>query len=298
MLAPPPPAYTASTSSSTASLTNAASSSTTACPYPTRPVAMIAMHSHDTFRIFGLGDEPLRELTAAILAAWPKGIQRTKWSGGIDGRSPRHYKIQLHGFPFLGQADEAVPSRRLLASLLRTMLALGWRLMVTADISRVNWDKDVLIFLPMAAPFRTANVFSMSFNRHDRLRVIDAPDEALGVIDEAVRRGWAQGVQERGVYCGAVEYKLRGNPWFTQFTFEFMSMRLLMAGIVADLHAIGYSVYASVDVSSISDGKGIDSWVIVKDVDKLPPIEPMGPPSPVASPNAAMFGGGAGGNAG
>ncbi|KAI9183669.1 hypothetical protein H9P43_004587 [Blastocladiella emersonii ATCC 22665] len=243
-------------------------------------VAIVSLHSSDTLRVCGIdSDRELEAITETIRSAWPRGIQKHKKypadDAGVprtkDGRPSTMAKYQLNGNPWWGQGEEAVPARVLVAALFRTLLRLGWRLAIAADTTKRLYDKDTWILL-RAAPVTfddDRDVWSISFNRWDRLRIIGARPEMAAVVRSAIDTYWRRGVAKVSDYCGAIEFKLNGNPWMSSDTNDAMSSRLMVAMILAKLRNHGYSVYASVDISRASEDQGeTDSWVIVKSLDE------------------------------
>ncbi|KAJ3370321.1 hypothetical protein GGF31_004151 [Allomyces arbusculus] len=239
-------------------------------------VALVSLHSHDTLRVCGLSsDTDLSSLHAAIAASWPRGIDRVKEYTDAESPTPgvRMVKYKLNGMPWLAQGPDAVLARRLVAAIFRTLLALGWRLALTSDTSKREHDKDAWILLrsaPYAVP-DPRHVFAISFNRYDRLRVIDAPDDVPVLVRSVLDRVWTKGVAQELNYQGALEYKLNGKPWFPLGTQEAMASRWMVAQLLAHLKNYGYTVYASIDMrynTNSDDESDIDSWIVVKD---LPP---------------------------
>jgi hypothetical protein len=69
--------------------------------------ACITLNSNDCFRLIRFPAAITHVIRQAIIASWPRGIQREK--DYVDA-----YEFKLYGTPWWGQGDEAVPSRILM----------------------------------------------------------------------------------------------------------------------------------------------------------------------------------------
>ncbi|ORZ36383.1 hypothetical protein BCR44DRAFT_127179 [Catenaria anguillulae PL171] len=230
----------------------------------TDAVAVLSLHKGDTVRFTGIDESTAQALQAAISGVWRLGIQESHWSGGTSV-APKYYKLKFRGNPWSGQGSEAVPARKLMVTILRTLLAHGWRVEATCDLSKSQWDKDSFVMMRVAPQYLgPSDMFAVSFNMSDRLRLIDAPEAVASVVHATVLEYWAQGIQGTFDYCGSLEYKLRGNPWLG-YKDESIAARVMMAKVLARLKNIGYSLYASVDISMGHEGRDLDSWILIRD---------------------------------
>lgn len=62
------------------------------------------------------------------------------------------------------------------------------------------------------------------------------------------------------MYGGAHEFKLSGNPFYSDWN-EAVYARMLLSQILANLRSQGYKLYTSVDISIGTDGMDLESWV-------------------------------------
>lgn len=213
-------------------------------------VCSISLNKSDRIRLIGLPIDVINEMRTAIGNSW----------GQIQKESDYYstYEFKLKGNPWYGQGDDAVASRRLLTAILRTMAHYGWNLLQAADVSKSEFDKDTLFF-EKGNPDPDAELFAMSFNMNDRLRLIEGASLA-GCIEEAIRSQWDKGIQHKQDYYGSIEYKLSGNPWFASGS-ETVYSRMLLCQVLANVRAKGYKLYASVDISTGTKGMDLESWV-------------------------------------
>lgn len=213
-------------------------------------VCSISLNERDRIRLIGLPLEVINEMRSTITKCWGP-VQNEKDYYGT-------YEFKLKGYPWHGQGEDAVYSRRLLAGVLTTMAQFGWNLIQAADVSKKQYDKDTMFF-EKGIEDPDAHLFAMSFNEHDKIRLIDAPTLLPCVVD-AVHSQWPPGIQKERDYYGAKELKLSGTPWYPDGS-ECVYGRMLLCQIIANVRATGYKLYASVDISVGVDGMDLETWV-------------------------------------
>ncbi|KAF9359009.1 hypothetical protein BGX34_008586 [Mortierella sp. NVP85] len=220
-------------------------------------VSCISLNESDKIRMIGVGPQVIQAVRQAIAMSWGT-IQRERDYHGA-------HEFKLLGNPWHGQGHEAVRSRRLITGVLRAMAEQGWNLLQASDVSKKQHDKDSLFFesVPLVnglASIGQVDMFSLSFNRSDLIRLIDAPAYMAPVLKQAIQSQWRLGIQQEQIYETALEFKLRGNPFFAD-AHEAVYSRLLLAQILANFRAQGYKLYTSVDISMGQDGMDVESWV-------------------------------------
>ncbi|KAI9233600.1 MAG: hypothetical protein BYD32DRAFT_439937 [Podila humilis] len=67
-------------------------------------------------------------------------------------------------------------------------------------------------------------------------------------------------IQHEKEYEGSIEFKLSGNPFYSDWRGAVYA-RMLLAQILANLRSQGYKLYSSADISIGADGMDLDSWV-------------------------------------
>jgi len=213
-------------------------------------VCSISFNQQDRIRLIGLPLEVINAMRTTIANNWGQ-IQSEKDYYGT-------YEFKLTGYPWAGEGEDSVGSRRLLAGVLTTMAQFGWNLLQAADVSKKPHDKDTLFF-EKGIEDPEAHLFAMSFNMRDRIRIIDAPSLLPCVVD-AVRKYWPSGIQNQCDYYGSKELKLSGNPWWPDGS-ECVYGRMLLCQIIANVRANGYKLYGSVDISTGHKGMDLESWI-------------------------------------
>lgn len=196
---------------------------------------------------------------ACIQSSWPLGIQ----SEGLYGIA---YQFKLKGRPWEGNGEQANGARLLMAGIFGFLLQSGWTLKLCTDVSKWTWDKDTFYFKQDALPDPNVQVCAISFNMSDKIRVINGPQEVAQVVRLCVQNFWHRGLQREGMYYGAPDFKLNGNPW-TPSGAETMQTRMFVGQLIEALDRAGWEVYASIDVIVGSAGSDsyvddIDSWIL------------------------------------
>lgn len=208
----------------------------------------------DRLRLLACPTEVIPVIRESIQATWGKIQDERAYHGS--------HEFKLKGYPWYGQGDDAVASRRLLASILTAMARQGWNLLQSTDVSKKEGDKDSLFFERATAIDADASLFAVSFNMGDRIRVIDAPG-FFPYIKEAVVSKWPSGIQNEREYHGSMEVKLYGHPFYPTGS-DAVHSKLVLAQIIANFRAVGYKLYASVDISYGTEGRDLESWIFRK----------------------------------
>ncbi|KAG0225204.1 hypothetical protein B0O80DRAFT_458851 [Mortierella sp. GBAus27b] len=220
-------------------------------------VCCITLNETDKIRLIGASPELVHHVRQGIATSWGT-IQRERDYYGA-------HEFKLLGTPWYGQGTEAVSARRLITGVLRAMAQQGWNIIQSADVSKKQNDKDSLFFEKAHLPNGLMDVgqvdmFSISFNRSDRIRLIDAPAHIPPLVKHAIQTQWKWGIQQEQLYATAFEFKLSGHPFFADGS-EAVYSRMTLAQILANLRGQGYKLYTSVDISMGNEGMDVESWV-------------------------------------
>ncbi|OXA49714.1 hypothetical protein Fcan01_15832 [Folsomia candida] len=138
---------------------------------------------------------------------------------------------------------------RLLAAILFQLAREGWQILQSLDPTRKQNDKDTMFF-EIAKPDPHAEIFVMSFNRFDRIRLINPPNsKVVDTFKATVSKEWPPGICGQRIYYGADELELFGNPWATRKKEESIAAKQLVAHLIYAMKRIGYKLYAAVDIT-------------------------------------------------
>lgn len=221
-------------------------------------ICTISLNRTDRLRLIDVPYAIIEPMRIAISNSW----------GYIQNEREYHgtYEFKLTGRPWCGQGHDAVRSRQLLVAVLSTMAQYGWNCLQAADISKKPVDKDTLFF-ERDIPDPNVEMFSISFNKTDRIRIIasEHPEVVLPCVRHAIDSQWGGEIQNGRNYFGSFEFKLKGKPWHAVGS-DGVRVRRLLCQMIANMKTIGYKLYASVNIS-VGKGKtvsDIESWVFRK----------------------------------
>ncbi|KAF9110862.1 hypothetical protein BGX27_005779 [Mortierella sp. AM989] len=244
-------------------------------------ICTISLLDKNKIRLIGTPPPLTPLLRSTIITCWGTILDESNYSGA--------HEFKLSGAPFRGEGPDLVRSRRLLLGLLYTMARAGWDLLQATDVSRREQDNDTLFFEYAgsiggsssssgtvtpggidAAGLREVELFAVSFNRTDRIRVIsqqspEATFRMMELIKQAVASQWKYGIQSEKDYCGAMEIKLQGNPFGARGD-QSVYARMMQAQMIANFRAEGFKLYTSIGLGTGKDGKDVESWISIHPV--------------------------------
>ncbi|KAF9548337.1 hypothetical protein EC957_006833 [Mortierella hygrophila] len=223
-------------------------------------VCCITLNEGDKLRLVGVPNELVPHVRAGIMRGWGKIQREQNYSGA--------HEFKMVGNPWYGYGDDHVPARRLIVEVVKTMAMQGWNLIQSADVSKKELDKDSLFFETVdpnsivGADLMQIDMFSISFGSRDKLRVIDPPSpDIVGVVRQAIKAQWTYGISREEKAKGVTMFKLNGYPWYPHAE-ETVYSRMMLSQVLANLRALGYKLYTSVDISAgNSDGNDAESWI-------------------------------------
>ncbi|KAF9084867.1 hypothetical protein BGX23_010156 [Mortierella sp. AD031] len=276
------PAYTASSSLSSQPTT------TFARPKANK-ICCITLRDADKILLINTPLQVIRSIRLAILESWyqPTIQSEGDYYGG--------YEFKVKGNPWRGFRADSVYSRKLVLGILRRMEFLGWRLIQSSDVTKSRCELDSLFFehikefkgrrdgeengdgdemdevedrevkLEIGQDMGT-EMFAVTFEWWDRLRVIEGSPENIAAIKDALETVWTKGIQLEKDYAGSYEFKLGGSP-FNPWKWDSIQARMMFIQILANLKAQGFSLYASIDISPncSKDDEKIESWFFMQD---------------------------------
>lgn len=206
-----------------------------------RPFLVVALSSFDSFMILNAPMDLHQLFKDAIERTWPNGIQKWTYENEV-------LLIKLKGYPWSPDGEDTVHSRVILQTLISDLLQRQWKLYGNSNLKSAantfffEYDEN----LPPGQPSPTQ--FTISFNSHDLLRVISAPESLISAVRDTIQRNWLRGIQKESRYAGSWEFKLKGNPWWASGD-EAVDSRFLVLKLMEALQAYGWSPVAGIDSS-------------------------------------------------
>ncbi|XP_035715891.1 uncharacterized protein LOC118439000 isoform X1 [Folsomia candida] len=106
------------------------------------------------------------------------------------------------------------------------------------------------MFFETAKPDPDVETFAVSFNRRDRIRLINPSNPQLvDIFKTTVKNAWPAGIRADRVYYGAAGLELHGSPWCTSAQGESIAAKQLVCHLIYAMKRIGFKLYASVDIT-------------------------------------------------
>ncbi|KAG0377543.1 hypothetical protein BGX24_005901 [Mortierella sp. AD032] len=252
-------------------------------------ICCITLRDADRILLVNTPMQVVRSIRLSILESWYKPIQS-------EGEYYGGYEFKVKGNPWRGFRAETVHSRKLVLGMLKRMAFLGWKLIQASDVTKSRCEMDSLFF-ELADDDRTEegdeenddvdepleggeeegkrvklemdqdtgiDMFALSFEWWDRLRVIEGSPENIAAIKDALQTVWTKGIQLEKDYAGSYEFKLGGSP-FNPWKWDSIEARMMFIQILANLKSQGFSLYASIDISPNQQDEKIESWFFKRD---------------------------------
>ena len=163
-------------------------------------------------------------------------------------------KLSLKGYSWYATEEHAVAIRKMVLKVIKVARSHKYELVTNLNVKGTT---DSLLFqhkrslssrlpIPRALLDYPEDMFIMSLNRNDRLRLIEAPRYIETKTKEVISQNW--GVQDVGEYAGSFEVKMYGRPWWADGE-DTVRARNLIAVLIAKFKSLGWEVGASVDMS-------------------------------------------------
>ena len=146
---------------------------------PSQPFLVVGLSSHDSLMILNAPAQLHQTFKGVIRKSWPPGIQNWSFENGV-------LMIKLKGTPWRPDGEETVNSRVLLETLVNDLLLKQWNLYGNSNLksstSTLFFEYDPNIIPGQAS----VTHFTISLNRHDRLRLIGIPDSLVSAVRDTI----------------------------------------------------------------------------------------------------------------
>ncbi|XP_066921998.1 uncharacterized protein [Clytia hemisphaerica] len=229
-------------------------------PLPDLPYKDIMAMSfrNDSIVCFYASKAELEITRNAILRCWPGGIQR-EGPKNLDEEhpdvgEPKCYKFKLTGYPFTigGSKENSTAVRRMATAMLFELYNLGWKLLVSSDLSRTmdvgTWFFQKEAHAPMQYP-----MFCIGISSYDKFNIIDCPTNLHSVIRDVCTRTWASGIQNESLDGNVYTIKFNGTPWSYVDKIQSCTSRLMIREIVGALTGYQVMLYGNTNLKSTAD---------------------------------------------
>lgn len=189
-----------------------------------------------------------------------KGVIEENWSPGIQfvyTEDEHMLDVQLFGDPWKGMGRETVEARSLIQKLIefaaKNQLALCCSANIKNTADSLFFKHEPRFESGIVAPFVT-----ISLNRDNRLRLINAKPELVPVVRKVIEDawGWRKGIKNEGDYFGSFEFELHGSPWWS-IEKESIMARYLIAKLLEAMQGHGWHAVGAFDVSRRMSNKSV-----------------------------------------
>ena len=212
--------------------------------------ACIGISSTDKLMFIGFPSTLNHVFENVVAQNWPKTIQKVKLIGDT-------LEIKLTGNPWLSEnGSESIQSRTLIKALINTLDQQQWllygssNLKDTADTIFFRYDPNVPVDGSRFAGF------VIGLSRNDRLQVIDAHPQIVDCVRNVLLEYWPHGLQKEKQKFNADEFKLSGNPWWSDGQ-DGISARFVMCKLFEALMSIGWRVQIAIDLTRKLNDKSV-----------------------------------------
>ena len=180
-------------------------------------------------------------------------VNNYKVISSIDDGAVVTSKVSLSGFTWTASGAHAIALRRMILEVVKIARKHKFELVTNLNLKGTT---DSLLFQHKASLLDgPEDMFLMSLNRNDRLRLICAPSYIVTAGEEMISQNWGvQACKQKEDDC--YEFKLYGNPWWADGETAVKS-RYLIAVIIAKFKSLGWEIGATVDVSRKLNDKSV-----------------------------------------
>jgi hypothetical protein len=218
-----------------------------------RSTSVICLSLNSTDKIRVLGPENIFSIIKNTVAtSWPLGIQREQMFG-------QSYEIKLHGNPWTDWSRDSLESFSIpimICEIMNNLFKNGWLYVGPIDTGKSQHSLNALYFY--YAPdeinqndLQNTKFFALSLNKNDRIRLHRATPDLISIMTSTswgIPQLWRAGIQQQSIVNNALEFKLKGNPWYSNEN-EAVESRRLLNNIFNLLSRYGWHLYGTCDLT-------------------------------------------------
>ena len=184
------------------------------------------------------------KMVEAIMGVLPVQDYSLLDTEAAEGEELLTSRMKLTNCSWTATGEQAVAVRKMVLDVIRVARSHKYELVTNLNTKGTT---DSLLFQHKSSLLNTPeDMFIMSLNRNDRLRIIGAPEYIHTDAEEVVAAHW--GVQGVAPYAGSYEFKMYGTPWWADGE-DTVKARNVIGHLIAKFKSLGWEVGATVDVS-------------------------------------------------
>ena len=221
------------------------------CPpeFSTLPFLCVGLSSSNKLQIVNLPSQLVEPIKETIRSSWILGIEYQTSIRGL-------LEVELRGNPWSATEQQSIMAKVLLQNIIATLRRYQWVYYCNVNYRNTT---DSLFFRhdPNIPPGQSVPFCTISLNRHDRLRVINAPATIVHMIRRVVETTWFRGsIQAERDYHGSWEFTLSGTLWHSTKVQSIMARYLVLKILEAMLEQ-GWHNIAGINICRRDTDKSV-----------------------------------------
>jgi hypothetical protein len=162
--------------------------------------------------------------------------------------------LNLEGQPFFtSSSSSSSQARQIIAVILQKLYSIGWKIVVSCDLARLNADKSSMFLKRSPSNFSSVHPFvCVGLTRSDELQIINLPSQLIEPLKQVVYQFWTKGIQNESYENGVLEIKMAGKPLYAT-DLQSVMVKVLIQNIIATLHRFQYVYTVNVNLKSTAD---------------------------------------------
>ena len=213
------------------------------------PLLCVNLNSSDKLLFVNLPSQLIEPIEETIRSSWPLGIQKKSLTKEM-------LDVKLFGYPWRTTGQMSIMAKVLLQNIIATLYRYQWILYCNVNL-RNNTDSLFFRYDPNVALCEPAQFCTISLNRNDRVRVINASETVIDLIRAVILNTWeCGGIQTEKDWNDSWEFKLSGAPWHSTNEESTMA-RFLVLKILEAMQERGWHNIAGLQISRHATDKSV-----------------------------------------
>lgn len=194
----------------------------------------------DSLLVFAVPPSSFGSMAHDVQAMMDDVIARS-WSRGVQAsaHTPDGLNYKLKGNWLYPQGEDTVASRALVAALLDGFRQLRFDVVASPLVNTTQAATELFLRRnALPTPPSTGLRVGMSFNRQDRLRLVNAPQQLVDVVRQILQE--VGRLQDENVYGDSIEFKCVGYPFGDTYHEASVRVREIVRLILCAFASLGW----------------------------------------------------------
>lgn len=241
--------------------------------HPEREAKMFTMdlHGYDEIRMID-APAPVPDIMKHVIAKhWRHGLKQD--SEPVKRHGHEWHVMVLREHPWLAEGALSVESRILIMKVFEALLANGWKITASVDVSRKIEDMTTFVFEkchPVKAQF-----CCMSFSEENKIRAINFEENVKNAMEKVIEKYWEFGIEKKMAFGRSRQWTLNGSVWDNNYYGKCLALHLLNV-----LRESGFHLISSADISAkvirpagsnkqnVGQPTDLHTWFFIRDPDR------------------------------